>query len=1200
MLKYLSTTRACLFFLAVVTANTSVGFADWPTYQHDPSRSGTTAETAPRNPVHAWMYESPSRPIPAWDEPALWDGWGKVYDLKNRQVFDKAFHPIIADGRVYFGSSVDDQLHCLDASTGKALWTHFTEGPIRLAPTFSNGRVYFGSDDGYVYCVEAETGELVWKKSPGPNNRRVAGNGRVISPWAIRTSVVIKGDTAFCGAGVIPSEGVYVVAMNADSGEQIWKTEMTDLPAQGYMLASKTKLYVVTSRDTPVVLDAKTGERLHKVKGGVGGTYALLAGDTLLFGPSKTGDVNMVGEGQETLASFQGNHMIVAQPLSYLQSKDELSSLDRGEYVRVYAERNAVSKKKGDAEKKLKKAKAAKEEEQDPELIKTLEAEVSALSDESKSLGEKLKACLKWKTKCTVPFSLILAGDMLIGGGEGEVIGVNASDGEVLWTREVPGKAYGLALSDGKLLVSTDDGTIHCFADGVDAVVPIPKADIQVRHQSFQGTIETPEQVPEAINGPFAEFTRDTAVRIEWDTTEPMTSELHFGIDMTGAQRFSDDKLKTSHSFVVDNVQREVVYRFKVSGKNAEGDEIETEAYRFDSHLNYVFPKTGQLGTSPFETIKYDRAVDWMIESVGSRGYALVVGATTGQLAYELATKSDLKVIIAEKDSAKAKTLRESLGKSPHYGTRIVVHEQDIDQIQYGPFLANLIVSESQLETGKLPATMEALYACLRPAGGLMVLGQFDDETEFDVDATDAWKSFKGGDNELLVHKRPRLPNTGEWTHQYASADNSACSKDDQISGELSIQWWGRPGARPMPDRGNRNPPPVSANGRLYIQGNRTLFGVDAYNGTILWAKQLPTMRRANMPRDGSNMVAADDHVCVAIAGKCVAFDGQTGERTKEFEIPEQLAADRPDQSHAWGYVSRIESKLFGSAVRSGSQYMGDKGEWYEGAGDKDTAKVTSDAFFAKNVYTGKTEWYYSGGQIINSTITIADGRVFFIESRGEKAKSSESGRLTSDVLTDQHLVAIDAVTGKIIWEKPYDFTACRYVTYMTYGSGTLLITGTDDKNVFHTFAFNGADGEEMWQHDAPMKKGHHTGQLAHPTIVGELVYFNKHTYELKTGKVVGVHDFDWHGCGVMSASNHSVFSRYEYHGMLDLKTKKRTEFLGIRSGCWLSLIPSGGLLLAPETSAGCSCGHSIQTSIAYVPKQLFQQKFSSDEPDEE
>ena len=141
-----------------------------------------------------------------------------------------------------------------------------------------------------------------------------------------------------------------------------------------------------------------------------------------------------------------------------------------------------------------------------------------------------------------------------------------------------------------------------------------------------------------------------------------------------------------------------------------------------------------------------------------------------------------------------------------------------------------------------------------------------------------------------------------------------------------------------MPDRGNRNPPPVCANGRLYVQGNRTLFGLDAYNGAILWAKQIPTMRRANMPRDGSNMVAADEHVCVAIGGRCVAFDGQTGKRLRDFQVPEQLLEERPDRDYDWGYVSRIDSQLFGSAVQRGAAYLGDKGEWYEGFGDKSRA----------------------------------------------------------------------------------------------------------------------------------------------------------------------------------------------------------------------------------------------------------------------
>jgi hypothetical protein len=34
-------------------------------------------------------------------------------------------------------------------------------------------------------------------------------------------------------------------------------------------------------------------------------------------------------------------------------------------------------------------------------------------------------------------------------------------------------------------------------------------------------------------------------------------------------------------------------------------------------------------------------------------------------------------------------------------------------------------------------------------------------------------------------------------------------------------------------------------------------------------------------------------------------------------------------------------------------------------------------------------------------------------------------------------------------------------------------------------------------------------------------------------------------------------------------------------------MIPAGGMLLAPETSAGCSCTHAIQTSIGYLPKSL-------------
>ncbi len=1120
----------------------------------------------------------------------MWDGWSKVHDLKNRQVFDRAFQVAIVKDRVYFGSSVDDKVYCLDASSGKPKWTFFTEGPVRLAPTVVGQRVFVGSDDGFVYCLDADSGKLVWKKRAGPTSRRVSGNGRVVSPWAIRTSIVPIGDTVCFGAGVIPSEGVFVVALKADDGQEVWRTEMTDLPAQGYMLASQTRLYVMTARDTPVVLDAKTGKRLLKVKGGTGGTYALLTGDTLLFGPNKTGDVNMVGENQDVLASFQGNHMIVSKPWSFLQSKNELSALDREEYVKVYGERVAIGKQRSEAAKRLKQAQESKKEDE----IKVARAAVDKLQQQFKQVSQRLEACIKWNSKCDCPFSLIVAGNVLVAGGDGQVQAFDSQTGRQIWQRNVPGKVYGLAVSGGKLMVSTDMGVIHCFADSrSEDLAKRTDQQEQVRLQPYAGPIPSPDETPAEIHGPFAEFVAPDEVRISWDTTEPMTSELRFGANMTNPRVWANKEEKLYHEFVVDKVQRELVHRFKVGGQTTDGRNIDTDAYRFDAFLNYLPPVTPDR-PSPYEpndqTAALGEVVNLMLDACGARrGYAIVVGAEDGRLAFELARRSDLKIVVVDPDSERVNRIRALLDTAGVYGSRISVHHGRFDDMKYGPFLANLIVFERMLSTDELVGSFESVYRCLRPAGGTIFLGTLNNADSAPPDQMWStfeslkWDSLKSKHGNFWTHRRGKLTGTGEWTHQYGNADNSACSKDDLIKGKMMVQWWGRPGARPMPDRGSRNPPPVSSNGRLYVQGNRTLFGLDAYNGAILWAKQIPSMRRANMPRDGSNMVAGEDNLYLAMGNRCVAFDGQTGARLKNFEVPEF----ETKHQHDWGYVSQIGSRLFGTAVRRGSHYLGDKGEWYEGSSRKEIARVTSDSLFSIDTYTGETQWMYRGGVLVNSTITISNGRIYFVESRSKVAKDAATGRLLDEVLQDQYLVAMDAATGSVIWEKPYDFSKCQYVTYMTYGSSTLLITGTDKDSVFHTYAIDAATGEELWQHQAADKKGHHTGQLAHPTIVGNLVYFNKHTYELRTGKVLGVHNFNWHGCGIMSASNHSVFSRYEYHGMLDLKTNERTEFLGIRSGCWLSLIPSGGLLLAPETSAGCSCGHSLQTSIAYVPKSL-------------
>lgn len=423
---------------------------------------------------------------------------------------------------------------------------------------------------------------------------------------------------------------------------------------------------------------------------------------------------------------------------------------------------------------------------------------------------------------------------------------------------------------------------------------------------------------------------------------------------------------------------------------------------------------------------------------------------------------------------------------------------------------------------------------------------------------------------------------------------------DEIVRGEMNVAWWGDPGPRPMPDRGNRNPAPLSSNGRLYIQGDRVLFGLDAYNGAILWTTSSPEMRRANIPRDSSNMVADDSRLYIAQGRWVIAYDGQTGARTHHHIVP----GDNPEEAF-WGYLGSAGGFLLGSRISKESAYRGDDGEWYEDFAPEQTSRVTSDRFFAIDPNTGEVKWTYQNGLIMNSTISIGEGMVFFIESRNPALASVGPTRLPSNSLTETWLVALDLQTGRRLWHKAQDVASCEFMTYMVHSGNTLLVTGTDRNKHFHSFAFHapsaksttgGGDdiaeaegGRLLWKESHKEDKGHHSGHLQHPLVIDGTFYSDQRAFNLRTGELLRSDLPERRGCGVMSASRHAVFFRHHFHGMWDLETDKRSQFEGIRGGCWLGLIPAGGMLLAPESSAGCSCTHAIQTSVGYIPASFLR-----------
>ena len=451
-------TAAC-FLLAAAAASSRSAADDWPTYRRDNARTAATAEELFAPLTLEWSFRSPAPPRSAWDEPARWDGYNKVYDLKNRQVFDKAFHVAAVGEDVFFGSSVDDQVYCLNAKTGEVRWRFFTEGPVRLAPTVVGSRVYVGSDDGRLYCLDRRDGSEIWSRRLGPTDARVPGNGRIVSLWPLRCGVVVVDDVAYAAAGVFPSEVVYVCALNAKTGAVQWTTELNDYPAQGYLLASPTRLYVTTGRNRPLLFDRITGERLLQVAGGGGGAFALLVGEEIVYGPGKVGEMAAFSLGDQ-IASFAGNQMIVSEGVAYLHGDDRLSRLERSRYLELAAERREVDSRRAELGRELRSAEG--------EAAEAARKLLAAAARKLEELAGGMRDTVAWDVPCDLPLSLILAGQNLVVGGFDAAAVVDAATGKEVYRMPVEGAAYGLAYAGGRLYVSTDAGVIHCFKSSGD------------------------------------------------------------------------------------------------------------------------------------------------------------------------------------------------------------------------------------------------------------------------------------------------------------------------------------------------------------------------------------------------------------------------------------------------------------------------------------------------------------------------------------------------------------------------------------------------------------------------------------------------------------------------------------------------------------------------------------------------------------
>jgi hypothetical protein len=145
--------------------------------------------------------------LPAWQE-------------DPRLHYDAVYEPIVSKGLMYAASSRNDFISAYDINTGVEQWRFMAGGSVRFAAIAQDGLLFFGADDGCFYCLDQSNGSLTWKFQVAPNNRRVIGNGRMISVWPIRGGAVVKDGRIWFTAGVWSFEGTFLCSFDVGSARE--------------------------------------------------------------------------------------------------------------------------------------------------------------------------------------------------------------------------------------------------------------------------------------------------------------------------------------------------------------------------------------------------------------------------------------------------------------------------------------------------------------------------------------------------------------------------------------------------------------------------------------------------------------------------------------------------------------------------------------------------------------------------------------------------------------------------------------------------------------------------------------------------------------------------------------------------------------------------------------------------------------------
>lgn len=195
---------------------------EWPMFRRDASRTCGTPGAIPAKLSQAWTatlaaIDYDKAPASEWASNPYTDG--------------PVSPPVIAGGLVYVSQPDLHRVLAMDAASGKERWQFFADARVDGPPTIYRGLCLFGSRGGWVYCLRAVDGELIWKRRLAPDERRISVYGQVESPWPVPASIAVIDGLAYAPAGIHPLSdgGVRMFCLDPASGEMKWQSKFDNM-----------------------------------------------------------------------------------------------------------------------------------------------------------------------------------------------------------------------------------------------------------------------------------------------------------------------------------------------------------------------------------------------------------------------------------------------------------------------------------------------------------------------------------------------------------------------------------------------------------------------------------------------------------------------------------------------------------------------------------------------------------------------------------------------------------------------------------------------------------------------------------------------------------------------------------------------------------------------------------------------------------